>query len=105
MPPGTLSPKDITKLRRLNTLNDAFTNDIRLGISQSKRSSPVSLRYTYIKTSQYVTITNTIRGINVPPDVPSDAIPNGALLDGNDGASPLILEGNGGGTEIVLDGN
>jgi len=35
----------------------------------------------------------------------SDAIPNGALLDGNDGASPLILEGNGGGSEIILDGN
>jgi hypothetical protein len=44
----------------------------------------------------------TITGIRA---VESDAIPNGALLDGNDGASPLILEGNGGGSEIVLDGN
>jgi len=105
MPVGTLSPSDITKLRRLTTLNDAFSNDIRLGISQAKRSSTISLRYTMIKTSQYVTITNTIKGINVPPDVPSDAIPNGAVLDGSDAANPLILEGNGGGSEIILDGN
>jgi len=81
-------------------LNDAFTNDIRLGIPQSKRSSTVSLRYTYIKLSQYVTITNTIKGIKA-----SQAIANGAVLDGNDGANLLILEGNGGGSEIVLDGN
>jgi hypothetical protein len=84
------SPSQITNMIKANA-NTAQPKRFAFGISAFYRVNSGAI-------NDYRTITG-IRAVE------SDAIPNGALLDGNDGASPLILEGNGGGSEIVLDGN
>lgn len=98
MPVGTLSPSDITKFRKLNTINDANANDIRLGISQSKRLSGISLRYTPITIAQFVTITNIIRNYGKTTNQLQ------GLLDAN-AEGGMIVDGNSDTPELILDGN